>query len=105
MKITKKIKIYLLLICLLINTLYIAPSSALSSREELFKDALNLSSRGEFNLALRQWNNYLELFPDDAAAFSNRGNIKLIIGDPKGSIDDQDKAIALDPEQVDPYIN
>ena len=105
MKNTKKIKIYLLLICLLINTLCIAPSFALSSREDLFKDVLNLSSRGEFNLALKQWNKYLELFPDDAAALSNRGNIKLIIGDPKGSIDDQDKAIDLDPEQVDPYIN
>ena len=105
MKNTKNIKIYLLLICLLINILCIAPSFALSSREDFFKDALNLSSRGEFDLALREWNKYLELFPDDAAALSNRGNIKLIIGDPKGSIDDQDKAIDLDPEQVDPYIN
>ena len=105
MKNTKKIKIYLLLICFLINIFYIAPCYALSSRKDLFKNALDLSSRGEFNLALRQWNKYLELFPDDAAALSNRGNIKLIIGDPKGSIDDQDKAIDLDPEQVDSYIN
>ena len=105
MKNTKKIKIYLLLICLLINTLYIAPSLALSSREDLFKNALDLSSRGEFNLALRQWNKYLELFPDDAAALSNRGNIKLVIGDTEGAINDQDKAIDIDPEEVDPYIN
>ena len=47
----------------------------------------------------------MELFPDDPAALSNRGNIKLVIGDPEGSIDDQDKAIDLDPEEVDPYIN
>ena len=47
----------------------------------------------------------MELFPDDAAALSNRGNIKLVIGDPEGAINDQDQAIDLDPEEVDPYIN
>ena len=70
MKNIKKIKLYLLLICFLINILYVAPSYALSSQEDLFKNALNLSSSGEFNLAFKQWNKYLELFPDDAAALS-----------------------------------
>ena len=88
MKNIKKINLYLLLICFLINILYVAPSYSLSSREDLFKNALNLSSSGEFNLAFKQWNKYLEIFPDDAAALSNRGNIKLVMGDPKGAIDD-----------------
>ncbi len=101
----KNIKTYLLLICFLINFLYVAPSFSLSSREDLFKNALNLSSSGEFNLALTEWNKYLESFPDDAAALSNRGNIKLVMGDPEGAINDQDKAIDLDPNEVDPYIN
>ena len=47
----------------------------------------------------------MELFPNDAAALSNRGNIKLVNGDPEGAIEDQDKAIELDPGEVDPYIN
>ncbi len=105
MKKIKKINLYLLLICFLINILCVAPSYSLSSREDLFKNALNLSSSGEFDLAFKQWNKYLELFPDDAAALSNRGNIKLVLGDPKGAIDDQDKAIFEDPDEVDPYIN
>ena len=105
MKSIRKIKLYLLLICFLINILYVAPSYSLSPQEDLFKNALNLSSSGEFNLALKQWNKYLELFPNDAAALSNRGNIKLVNGDPEGAIDDQDKAIELDPGEVDPYIN
>ena len=105
MKSTKKINFYLLLICFLINVLCVAPSYSFSSQEDLFKNALNLSSRGEFDLALKQWDQYLELFPDDAAALSNRGNVKLVIGDPEGAIDDQDKAIDLDPDEVDPYIN
>ena len=105
MKNIKSIKLYVILICFLINILYVAPSYSLSSRENLFNNALNLSSTGDFNLALKQWNNYLEIFPDDAAALSNRGNIKLVIGDPEGAINDQDKAIDLDPDEVDPYIN
>ena len=105
MKSTKKIKLHLFLICFLINILYVSPSYSLSSQEDLFKNALNLSSSGEFNLALKQWNKYLELFPDDAAALSNRGNIRLVIGDPEVAIDDQDKAIDLDPDELDPYIN
>ena len=105
MKNFKKIKPYFLLICFLINLIYVGPTYSLSSQEELFKNALNLSSSGQFNLALNQWNNYLELFPDDAAALSNRGNIKLVIGDSEGALEDQDKAIDLDPDVVDPYIN
>ena len=105
MKSIRKIKFYLLLICFLINIVYVTPSYSLSPQEDLFKNALNLSSSGEFNLALKQWNKYLELFPNDAAALSNRGNIKLVNGDPEGAIEDQDKAIELDPGEVDPYIN
>ena len=105
MKNTKKFKVCFLLIFVLINILYIAPSYSLSEREDLFKNALNLSSIGKFNLALQRWNKYLELFPDDAAALSNRGNVKLVLGDQEGSIFDQNKAIDLDPDEVDPYIN
>ena len=63
-------------------------------REDLFKNALDLSSGGKFNLAFQKWNQYLDSFPDDAAGLSNRGNVRLVIGDVKGSIDDQNKAIS-----------
>ena len=101
----KKLKTCFLLIFALINILYIAPCYSLVSREDLFKNALDLSSRGNFNLALQEWNNYLDLYPDDAAGFSNRGNVKLLFGDVEGSINDQDKAISLNPNEIDPYIN
>ena len=101
----KKIKLYFLLIFVLLNIVYVDPTYSISSREDLFNNALDLSSNGNFNLALKQWNSYLELYPDDAAALSNRGNVKLVIGDKQGSINDQDKAIKLNPNEVDPYIN
>ena len=101
----KKIKIYFSLIFVLVNIFCVAPTYSLFSREDLFKNALDLSSIGNFNLALKEWNSYLDFYPDDAAALSNRGNVKLVIGDIEGSIDDQDKAINLNPNEVDPYIN
>ena len=101
----KKIKTYFLLIILLISIFSVAPSYALTQREDSFKKALDLSSSGNFNLALKEWNIYLRLFNNDAAALSNRGNVKLILGDIEGAIDDQDRAINLNPDDLDPYIN
>jgi len=93
------------IIIILLIVLHISPTYALDSRELLFREALNFSSEGQFNNALDTWNDYLETYPDDPAALSNRGNIKLVIGDPKGSIVDQNRAIELNPSELDPYIN
>jgi len=101
----KKVKVCFLLIFIFLNIFYIAPCYSSSLREDLFKNALNLSSGGKFNLALKEWNQYLDSYPDDAAAFSNRGNVKLVIGDVEGSIEDQNHAISLDPTEIDTYIN
>ena len=93
------------IIILLLIVLHTSPSYALDSRELLFREALNFSSEGQFNNALEKWNDYLETYPDDPAALSNRGNVKLVVGDPKGSIIDQNRAIELNPSELDPYIN
>ena len=100
----KKVKVCFLLIFIFLNIFYIAPCYSLPLREDLFKNALDLSSGGEFNLALQKWNQYLDYYPDDAAGFSNRGNVRLVIGDVKGSIDDQNKAIGLNPSEIDPTL-
>ena len=101
----KKVKVCFLLIFIFFNIFYIAPCYSASLREDLFKNALELSSVGKFNLALQEWNKYLDAYPDDAAGWSNRGNVRLITGDVEGSIDDQNKAISLNPSEIDPYIN
>ena len=101
----KKFKFYFFIIFVLINIFFISPSYSINFRENLFKNALELSSNGNFDFALKEWNNYLDLYPNDAAALSNRGNVKLVIGDIEGSINDQDKAINLNPDELDPYIN
>ena len=95
----------IIIIVLLLIVLHTSPSYALDSRELLFREALNFSSEGQFNNALEKWNDYLETYPNDPAALSNRGNVKLVVGDPKGSIIDQNSAIELNPSELDPYIN
>lgn len=101
----KKIRVYFLLIFVFCNIFCIAPCYSSSLRQDLFKHALDLSSGGEFNLALQEWNQYLDSYPDDAAGLSNRGNVRLVVGDLKGSINDQNKSISLNPSEIDPYIN
>ena len=105
MKTFKKVKVCFLFIFIFLNIFYIGPCYSSSLREDLFNNALNLSSGGKFNLALQEWNQYLDSYPNDAAGLSNRGNVRLVIGDIKASIDDQNKAISLNPSEIDPYIN
>ena len=102
MKTFKKVKVCLLLIFVFVNIFYIAPCYSFSLREDLFQNALDLSAGGKFNLALQEWNRYLDLYPDDAAGLSNRGNVRLVIGDVDGSIDDQNQAISLNHSELDP---
>tara|TARA_B100000965_G_scaffold213100_1_gene178052 strand:- start:59 stop:841 length:783 start_codon:yes stop_codon:yes gene_type:complete len=71
----------------------------------LFERALQESKDGDFIQAEKDWNLYLNENPNDAAALSNRGNILLALGDPKGAIKDQTKAIEISPEDLDPYLN
>jgi len=59
----KKVKVCFLIIFVFLNIFYIAPCYSLSLREDLFKNALDLSSSGKFNLALQEWNNILILIP------------------------------------------
>ncbi len=75
------------------------------SLPRLFDQALAASRNGRFSDALPLWNQVLELVPEDAAAWSNRGNVQLALGDPLAAIADQDRAMTLDPSSPDPHLN
>jgi len=47
----------------------------------------------------------LELAPDDAAAWSNRGNVQLALGDAAAAIADQTRSMELEPDSADPHLN
>ena len=80
------------------------PAVALEG-EVLYGQALSASREGDFVRALPLWNSVLEVLPEDPAALSNRGNVRLALGDATGAIDDQSRAIALAPEEADPHLN
>jgi tetratricopeptide (TPR) repeat protein len=77
-----------------------APSSPSFSLPVLFDRALAASREGRFGEALPLWNQVLELAPEDASAWSNRGNVQLALGDARAAIADQDRAIALEPNEL-----
>ncbi len=94
---------FLLLSCVL---LFIQPVSTLAqSGESLFQKALLMSRQGNFPEALSLWDRYIQLFPTDASAVSNRGNVLLALGEPERAIDDQTRAIELMPSDPDPHLN
>jgi tetratricopeptide (TPR) repeat protein len=47
----------------------------------------------------------LERAPNDASAWSNRGNVLLALGDAPAAIADQERAMALAPLHPDPHLN
>ena len=92
---------------LIIFTFIVSPFScqARETPKFLFEKALQESQNGNFIQAEKDWNLYLNDNPNDAAALSNRGNIRLALGDPEGAIIDQNRAIEISPEDLDPYLN
>ena len=72
---------------------------------QLFDGALQASRQGDFERALPLWDQVLAVAPGDAAAWSNRGNVRLALGDAEAAIADQTRAIELDPLSADPHLN
>ena len=99
------VKILLLLSLVFVFVFVPFASQAKVPAKFLFDRALNESKDGDFLQAEKDWNFYLKDNPDDPAALSNRGNIRLALGDPQGAISDQTKAIEILPEDLDPYLN
>lgn len=87
--------------------LLLQPVSVLAAKplKLLFEEALADSQQGDFASALPLWDQVLEVDPNDAAAWSNRGNVRLALGDSAGAILDQTQAMQLEPENPDPHLN
>jgi tetratricopeptide (TPR) repeat protein len=82
-----------------------AQARAEASLPRQFERALQASREGDFAAALPLWDQVIELAPEDAAAWSNRGNVRLALGDPEAAIADQSRAMVLDPDNPDPHLN
>ena len=113
MRILVRIALPLLLVC---GLAFAAPLSASAHPafgviatagmdQGVFEQALQASRNGEAEQALPLWDRFLEQHPSDSAALSNRGNVRLVLGDADGAIADQTRAMELSPEEIDPHLN
>ena len=91
----------------LVLLLLLTPFSieAKQSPQLLFDQALDASKAGHLSDALELWDQLLESFPNDALAWSNKGNVRFALGDFEGAIADQTNSIQILPSEVDSHLN
>lgn len=67
--------------------------------------AFTASRTGDFVAAEQYWTEIPEQLPDNAAVWSNRGNIRVSLNRLQEAIADYNRAIELAPMKPDPYLN
>ena len=72
---------------------------------DLRHKAFAASQVGDFATAEIYWTQLLDLLPNEAAIWSNRGNSRVGLNKLEDAIADYDKAIELAPNAPDPYLN
>ena len=72
---------------------------------ELFYKARDSEKNGNYQEAINYYTSYLIKYPNDAAAYNNRGNAKADLEDYRGSIQDFNKAIEINPNIETAYNN
>jgi tetratricopeptide (TPR) repeat protein len=87
-----------------------SPADALSDADiaaitELREQAFIASRTGDYDAADTYWSQLLELLPEEAAIWSNRGIVRASQGQWVAAIEDYTQAIALAPDAPDPYLN
>ncbi len=71
----------------------------------LFDKAFEATNKGDFQVAEDYWTQVIERFPQNPAAWSNRGNAKVSQNKFQSGMADYDQAIKLAPNSPDPYLN
>ena len=59
----------------------------------------------EYDQAVSAYDQSIELLPTFADAYTNRGAVKSLLGNPEGAVADHSEAIRLNPNFVEAYIN
>ena len=72
---------------------------------KLRQSAFEATNAGQFDIAEMQWSKLIEKLPDEAAVWSNRGNVRVRQNKVEEALDDYSKAITLAPLEPDPYLN
>ncbi|MBI4232366.1 tetratricopeptide repeat protein [Candidatus Peregrinibacteria bacterium] len=73
--------------------------------ERTDRQGLNKTKYKDYKGAMAYFDRSIELNPNYASAYNNRGDVKHKLGDNKGAVADYDKALQLDPNFVEAYIS
>lgn len=79
--------------------------SDIQTISQLRKAAFAATQSGNFTEAETQWSALIERLPQEAAVWSNRGNVRVRQNNLEGALTDYTQAIALAPQEPDPYLN
>lgn len=75
------------------------------SAEQHYNAGVDLYYQGQFDEAIVEFNESIELDPEMAEAYCNRGAAYIQLGNYERAIEDLDEAIRLDPQYADAYRN
>ncbi|MEM6349471.1 MAG: tetratricopeptide repeat protein [Cyanobacteria bacterium P01_D01_bin.14] len=81
------------------------PALADESMAALRKQAVELTQTGRYDLAEVYWSKLIDRQPENAALWSNRGNVRVSQNKIGPAIEDYTQAVALAPLEPDPYLN
>jgi tetratricopeptide (TPR) repeat protein len=73
--------------------------------DKLAEKALTATDAGDFAKAESYWTELIDLFPNNPAIWSNRGNSRVSQNKLDAAIADYNKSIELAPDATDPYLN
>jgi lipoprotein NlpI len=82
-----------------------APPSDTALAKPYYERASIFRAKNDYDDAIPEYSALLDLFPNDAAAFNERGRSYAIEGDNAHAIADYDSAIALDPNFASAHFN
>lgn len=77
----------------------------LQQLDEIGNKAFELTEKGDFAQAEIYWTKIIEQYPNNPAAWSNRGNARVSQNKLQEAIADYNKAMELAPNATDPYLN
>src|SRR5204863_39908 len=73
--------------------------------KEAIEAAMKLKQEGKYQEALEAYNTVIKAHDDIVSAYINRGNVRSLLNDDQGAIEDYDRAEKLEPSEPEVFYN